>query len=475
MAGEVDPVWYLLLALEAELLLFAAAFLVLGAIDEWAMDLCWAWLKLTGRIADRRFGLGDEPGNADRQAGPIAVFVPAWHEAAVIGTTLRGMIDRWPATGWRVLVGCYPNDPDTIAAVRSVADDDPRVALVLNALPGPTTKADCLNTLWVALLREEEAGREPARMIVLHDAEDWVHPRSLALMERTLYECRRPGLVQLPVRPEPVAGSRFVSTHYCDEFAESHAKAMVVRDALGAAVPSAGVGCAIARPALKALATKSADSRPFHRDSLTEDYELGLRLRALGFDTRFVRARDEAGTLIATRSCFPAGLQAAVRQKARWVHGIALQSWDRLGWTRGAVDLWMRARDRRGPLTALVLLCAYLGAALWLVRLAFAPAIAEPVPGAASAFAPALTVAYAITLASLAWRVLVRAGFTTSEYGLAMGLLSVPRLLVANAVAILAGLRALWQYAASFAGRPVAWTKTEHGAHPGHQHEVEGA
>ncbi|MXO58127.1 hypothetical protein GRI89_01015 [Altererythrobacter salegens] len=48
-----------------------------------------------------------------------------------------------------------------------------------------------------------------------------------------------------------------------------------------------------------------------------------------------------------------------MRQKVRWIHGIALQSWDRLGWSGGAVETWMRLRNRRGPLTALVLFCAY--------------------------------------------------------------------------------------------------------------------
>ena len=49
-----------------------------------------------------------------------------------------------------------------------------------------------------------------------------------------------------------------------------------------------------------------------------------------------------------------------MRQKTRWVHGIAFQGWDRLGWQFRPVELWMALRDRRGPLTALVLGAAYL-------------------------------------------------------------------------------------------------------------------
>ena len=35
-------------------------------------------------------------------------------------------------------------------------------------------------------------------------------------------------------------------------------------------------------------------------------------------------------------------------QKARWLHGIAFQGWERLGWWGRPVDLWMELRDRRG-------------------------------------------------------------------------------------------------------------------------------
>src|SRR5690606_12499318 len=99
---------------------------------------------------------------------------------------------------------------------------------------------------------------------------------------------------------------------------------------------------------------------PFEVDSLTEDYELGMRIRSLGGQSRFLRMRGEDGTLIATRACFPARIDHAVRQKARWMHGIAFQGWDRLGWTGGTGEYWMRLRDRRGPLTALVLFAGYL-------------------------------------------------------------------------------------------------------------------
>ena len=57
----------------------------------------------------------------------------------------------------------------------------------------------------------------------------------------------------------------WISGHYCDEFAESHTKELVVREAVGAAIPLAGVGCAIARQSLCQLAGLHA-GRPFAGD-----------------------------------------------------------------------------------------------------------------------------------------------------------------------------------------------------------------
>ena len=87
---------------------------------------------------------------------------------------------------------------------------------------------------------------------------------------------------------------------------------------------------------------------------MTEDYEIGLRVGDLGLKTMFVRmpARPGERGVIASRGHFPASLGAAVRQKSRWLGGIALAGWDRLGWSGGWGERWMRMRDRRERLTA---------------------------------------------------------------------------------------------------------------------------
>ena len=113
---------------------------------------------------------------------------------------------------------------------------------------------------------------------------------------------------------------------------------------------------------------------------MTEDYELGLKLGALGLKTMFVRIPAQPGDqgVVASRGHFPATLGDAVRQKARWLGGIALTGWDRLGWSGGLGERWMRMRDRRGPLAAVLLLAAY-GAAIFWSQLWLAEALGAPI------------------------------------------------------------------------------------------------
>jgi adsorption protein B len=72
---------------------------------------------------------------------------------------------------------------------------------------------------------------------------------------------------------------------------------------------------------------------------------------------------------------------------------------------------------------------------------------------------PALKALLTINAWLLGWRVLVRAGFVTAAYGWKQGILSAPRLLIGNLVAILAVKRALFMHAR---GGPKSWDKTRH-------------
>ena len=446
---------------EQELLLFAAFWFLLGAIDEVAVDLCWIWLRLTGRACA---GYVSREAAEAPLAGRAAVFIAAWQEEQVIGHTIHHALSVWKQAEFILYVGCYSNDPATVSAAMAGAGNDPRVRVVIHHNAGPTTKADCLNRLYIAVCDDERRYGYRFKSIVLHDSEDMVHPAELAVIDGALTEA---DFVQLPVWPEPQPNSPWVGGHYSDEFTESHAKSLVVRNALGAAIPAAGVACGFSREIMARIAgLRHAEGGPgpFASECLTEDYELGVLVRREGGRSVFLRARDADGKLVATRAYFPSRLEDAVRQKTRWIHGIAFQGWDRLGWDQGFADFWMALRDRRGPLTALVLGMGYIlllvEGVLGVFRLA----------GWHSqmVISSSLRTMLLLCFASFLWRALVRFVFTAREYGLAEGLRAVLRIPVANIITIMAGRRALARYIQTLRGEAITWDKTRHDVHPAH-------
>ncbi|HEX2803041.1 MAG TPA: glycosyl transferase family protein [Sphingomicrobium sp.] len=444
----------LLTRIAAELALFSALGFLLFAVNDLVVDVIYfarrGWRSAT---VYRRFPkmFGSTLAAETEEERFIALFVPAWDESAVIASMLRSTVDRLEYGNYRIFVGHYRNDPATLAAIASI--EDSRIEPVLVDSDGPTTKADCLNHLYDALLAFELGEDRPAAAVVLHDAEDVVHPLELTVFNSLI---DRAGLIQLPVQPLPDPRSRWIAGHYCDEFAEAHAKELVVREAIGASIPLAGVGCAIARAPLARLSALH-EGYPFAGASMTEDYELGLRIGELGLKTMFVRMPAFPGSrgVVASRGHFPASFGEAVRQKARWLGGIALTGWDRLGWHGGLGERWMRMRDRRGPIAALLLLSGYAAALIW-SQMWLARALGAPVQVGID---PALAILLWINLWLLLWRIAMRALFTGSVYGWREGVRSVPRLVIGNLIAIAAAARALGMYV----GRtPPAWDKTRH-------------
>lgn len=461
--GWITPVFGLLEDARLELLLFAGFWFVVGALDELMVDLAWFWLLLTGRARTARI----EAPAPQILSGPIALFVPAWQEARVIGPMLRHTLAVWPHADLRVFAGCYINDPATRQAIAAAGGTDRRLTVVVNETPGPTTKGECLNRLYRAMREEEAASGRRFRAVLLHDAEDMVHPEALSLIDAGLDHA---DFVQIPVRPELQPGSSWVGNHYADEFTDAHAREMVVRDRLGAGLPAAGVGCAFARDALELVAERRGhgrDGAPFDPAAMTEDYELGMLIGRKGSlpggrGGAFLRVRSHDGSLIATRAYFPGTLETAVRQKSRWVHGIAFDGWDQLGWSARPIELWMRLRDRRGPLVAVVLAAAYL-----LVLLAGVLWLADAMGWHPAGKLPTLVYwVLMVTTATFAWRGLVRAVLVAREYGWGEAAGAVLRIPVGNVIAIMATRRAVVRYARTLFGTPATWDKTEHDRHP---------
>lgn len=442
--------------IEHEILLFALAGLLIGGLDDFVMDMVFLWRRAKREIfiysRHRRMTAATLP--RSDHPGRIAVLVPAWREANVIGAMLRGCLDRWRSEDFLLLVGTYPNDPDTIRAVTDVACEDTRIRLVILPHDGGTTKADCLNHVWAAMLREEQALGARFKAAVLHDAEDVVHADEIRLFDRMI---DRFDMVQIPVRPLLSRRSRWIAGHYADEFAEAHGKHLILREAIGAAVPSAGVGCCFAREMLGMIA-RERGGHPFDPDSLTEDYEIGLRIAEKGGRTAFVTMPDAEGNLICTQEHFPETLEEAIRQKARWFVGIALAGWDRMGWHGSLRERWMRLHDRRAALSALVLFAAYCAAlghgALMLAALA---GLAPP-----PSLSPPTEIALLVTTFLMLWRLAARFFWSTHAYGWRQGLLAIPRTFLANIIAMLAARRAIGLYLRQLKSGKVVWEKTHH-------------
>lgn len=449
---ELVPALAFLAVFTRELMWLLAFAMTISNLDDLAIDLLWL-----GGVAFRAPEPLPPPPAVDTR---FAIFIPAWDESAVIGAMLGRLLQTLDYPHYRVFVGVYPNDPETRAAAEQVSD--PRLVVISTGNDGPTTKADCLNAIWHGMVRYEQEHGVRFGAVVLHDAEDVLHPRELDVFNRYLPNL---AMVQLPVLPISDPKSRWISGHYIDEFAQNHGKDMLVRALLNTPIPSAGVGSAIDRDALGRIST--SQDGPFDASSLTEDYEIGHKLHRLGLRGRLVRHHLD-GKLVAVQEYFPATLETAVRQKSRWLTGIALAGWDRIGWHGPWRVRWMLLRDRKGLLAAFIGMLGYALAALSLgqiaVRALVSEAIGAPLPpllgGAENQLLRFLLIFNAVLLA---WRLLVSAFFTARTLGLVEGLRTMVRPVVANVINVLAASRAIARYRESvMAGRQPIWEKTAH-------------
>lgn len=441
----------------AELLLFAGVGLLIGGVDDLAVDLIWlirGWRRARTVYAVHQRATMTTLAPPDRP-GRIAILIGAWHEGKVIGRMLRRALATIDHDDYRIYVGTYCNDLATGAAVAAVAREDDRIRHVVSAVPGKTTKGENLNRIWSYLLADEQVSGIRYKAIVFHDAEDVIHPFELRLFDRMIEQA---DVVQIPVLPIADPRSPWIRGHYCDEFAESHHRQIIVRETLGAAVPLAGVGCAISRRAVGHIA-RIGGGRPFDAASLTEDYELGLRLRELGYRGIFMLLPESPdGPPVAVRAYFPDRIRDAVTQKRRWIAGIAMAGWDRLGWTGHPGEYWMRLRDRRVLLATAVLAAAYLALVGW--GLSFFGHLAEGT--APPSLGPWLTAVCGINLLLLLWRGAMRYHSVRRFYGAAEAWRAPLRIIVSNAIAMMASARAVLLYLSHMSGRPLKWDKTDH-------------
>jgi adsorption protein B len=433
---------------------------LLSGLDDLALDAACFARWLIHRLAGE--GPGAAPGDRELDTAPrkrIAVFVPLWREHRVICRMLEHNLaaSRYPDVDY--FAGAYANDGLTQAAVREVERLHGNVHLVICPHEGPTSKADCLNWIYQGMLRLEESRGAHFDIVVTHDAEDLIHPDALRWIN---YFAGRYDMVQIPVLALPTPFRELTHGVYCDEFAEFQIRDLPARQRLGGFIPSCGVGTGFTRAALEELA-RTNSGRIFEPSCLTEDYENGFRLHRLGRAQLFAGIHKSHGTFIATREYFPRTLRGAVRQRTRWITGIALQSWERHGWRDTVRQLYWFWRDRKGLVNNLVpplsnLLFAY-GAATWL----WSAWTGRPWGLVQAAREPWLVLALYATLALQAFRMLFRACVSAAVYGWKFALGVPLRMVWGNYINCLATLCAYHRYfSAKLRGCPLVWIKTEH-------------
>jgi len=443
-----------------------------SSLDDLHIDARYWWRRLRlllGRRATTRLPTREEIRRVRQEA--VAIVVPAWHESGVIAQMLGNTTHTLEYENYMVFVGTYPNDAATGFEVDDVVARDRRIRRIELPHAGPTCKADCLNHIVKGVLEYERVTGARFSAFVLHDSEDALHPLELQYFNAMLprYE-----MIQLPVVALERSWSQLVAGTYMDEFAESHAKEMMVRQHLSGTIPSAGVGTCISRGAILALVSAS-DGQPFRTDSLTEDYEIGMRLSEYGMRSRFVWLAPDgdapaergplAGRMLSVREYFPHEFHASCRQKARWMLGIGLQAWHHVPLKGRPWSLrYMMLHDRKAIFTSLIPAGAYLVVLYVLLHYVGVWAGWWP-PQEPKLFregSPWLLLLYA-NVGFLLLRAVQRAYFTGSMYGWRQGLAALPRMVVGNIVNCAAAFRAWRLYLAHrITGKALAWDKTAH-------------
>lgn len=443
---ELGSIWPPLLGTLAVLLLLS------GLDDLIPVSIC-----LVHRLRSRKPAISSTIGDFLGEERRIAIFVPCWKEAGVIGNMVRHNLAAIAYRNYDVFLGVYPNDQPTVDVAEHLVSVFRNVHVAACPHPGPTSKADCLNWIYQRMTLYEEARQVRFDTIVLHDAEDLIHPEALDIINR---ERVHYGMVQVPVLPLPTPFHEFTHGIYCEEFAEFQMIDMLARQYSRSFIPSNGVGTGFAREILEELA-RERGNLVFDPASLTEDYEIGVHIHERGHAQLFAPLRTGEKGFIATREYFPRTLRSAVRQRTRWITGIALQCWERHGWRGGWRSWYWFWRDRKGlaanPLSLLTNLLFIAGAGDWI------QSVYQHRPWAFATANPRLVMLCWLTLALQSFRLTLRSVYTARIFGARFGLGVPLRCFQGNLINAFASFGAMWNFLhAKVRRRPLVWLKTEH-------------
>ena len=352
-------------ALLLDMLLVSAVLILVSSLDDAFLDI--AVFVKTGSVGERRVPssagkaqhaaerTSEHPGSSDAFSGAssrpaVGIFVANWHEADVLEAMVDGNLCAISYRPLKFYLGVYPNDDATWRAANRAASTHPDlVEVIVNRLDGPTSKGQMLNEMFAVVFGQRTNAPE---LSVIHDSEDVIDPRSFDLYA-SLSATHQ--FIQIPVFSLNSRHRSAVAATYMEEFAERHTREMVLRAAVGAAIPSAGVGTCLHRDLiLNFLSTRGHVLRPA---CVTEDYLLGVEAHRAGFRCTFVMARSgmpPEDPIIATREYFPKSFGASVRQKTRWVYGICFEGMRQLGWSKDPWLAYFLYRDRKSLVTNLL-------------------------------------------------------------------------------------------------------------------------
>lgn len=446
-------------AIVQSLLVPLAVWIALSGLDDVFIDAICLFTYISKRAwrsePSQRQELSDALAAPQKR---IAILVPLWQEDGVIRQMVANNVSQIEYLSYDLFLGVYPNDGPTLRAAEELAASYPNVHVAVCGNPGPTSKADCLNWIYQGMLAKERERQVRFEIIVTHDAEDVIHPIGLHWMN---YHTDVYDMVQVPVLPLRTPLREWTHGIYCDEFAEFQMKDMPGRQILRGFIPSNGVGTAFTRYAMDQLAAR--EGRIFEPECLTEDYENGLKLHYMGCPQLFMPVQMLDGQPVATREYFPHTVKAAIKQRTRWVTGIALQSWERHGWKGGIGTIYWMWRDRKGLIGNLV---SMLTSVMFLYGLA--TWVWSSVTGAKWGLAgigaelPTLVLLFSTSTLQIV-HLGVRAWCTARIYGWRYASGVPVRAVLGNYINFRATVGAMRRYAQSkLGGGPLVWLKTDH-------------
>ncbi|MTI15894.1 hypothetical protein E1162_01425 [Rhodobacteraceae bacterium RKSG542] len=393
----------------------------------------------------------------------FAIMLPAWDEADILYSAVRRMLRNLDYPNYVIFIGVYPNDPRSIEEAQKLQSESDRVRVVVTPEPGPTCKADCLNAIIRGIGEFEKQTGIRIEGYLMQDAEDVINPEILKILNAGL--TRYPA-VQIPVLSLIRRPSRMVAGHYMDEFAESHSKDMLVRQYLSGSIPGAGVGTCYSRKAIEVARTLYGE--PFNTSTLTEDYDLAMRLHRHGIDHAVLWIRSEVEGVrtpyAITQEYFPAGFWQSVRQKTRWTIGICFQGWQLIGWRGTFMQKFYFWRDRKMIFFSHGIFLGYVAITLYAGLWAY-----HQVDPSGYNFPPLLPLDHPMWW--VIWfnvflffhRIIQRHVWTYYHYGGRATILALPRYFVAITINYFAMCRAtkIW-FVYLWNRKPIGWDKTQH-------------